>query len=116
MLVQSKGLGGGREPIIQLNQNPPINYCRPSVDPMLVSVADTYTKGVLAVILTGMGHDGLDGCTYVQKLGGMVMAQDEASSVVWGMPGVVAKAGLVETLLPPDALGALVAERIGYHA
>jgi len=65
---------------------------------------------VLAVILTGMGQDGLAGCRELVAAGGAVLAQDEASSVVWGMPGAVARAGLARELLPPDRMGARVAQ------
>jgi two-component system, chemotaxis family, protein-glutamate methylesterase/glutaminase len=91
--------------VIRLNQGPQENYCRPSVDPMLRSLVDVYRGRVLAVILTGMGHDGLAGCKAVVEAGGSVFAQDEASSVVWGMPGAVAKAGLCTEVLPLDEIG-----------
>jgi two-component system chemotaxis response regulator CheB len=71
---------------------------------MLRSLATACNGPVLAVILTGMGQDGLEGCRAVAAAGGMVLAQDEASSVVWGMPGAVARAGLARALLPPEAL------------
>lgn len=85
---------------IELNQEPPENSCRPSVDVMFRSVASVYGNSVLAVILTGMGQDGLYGCKDLVERGSRVFAQDEASSVVWGMPGFVARAGLSEKLLP----------------
>ena len=83
-----------------LNQDPPENSCRPSVDVMLRSVAQVYRSNSLAVILTGMGQDGLRGCTRIREVGGRVLIQDEATSVVWGMPGYVAKAGLAEKTVP----------------
>jgi two-component system chemotaxis response regulator CheB len=95
----------GRPPVIRLNQEPPENYCRPSVDPMLRSMIGVYGSRVLAVILTGMGQDGLKGCQELVLAGGTVIAQDEASSVVWGMPGAVANAGLCSAILPLDAIG-----------
>ncbi len=85
---------------IRLSEAPPENFCRPSVDPMLRSLAEVYGGRVLAVILTGMGHDGLKGCEAVVRAGGNVVAQDEPSSVVWGMPGAAAKAGLCSAVLP----------------
>lgn len=85
---------------IRLNQGPPENFCRPSVDPMLKSLCELYGSGVLAMILTGMGSDGLDGCRHVIQNGGHVMAQDEESSAVWGMPGAVARAGLCFDVAP----------------
>ncbi|WP_202526107.1 protein-glutamate methylesterase/protein-glutamine glutaminase [Sneathiella litorea] len=86
--------------VIELNQEPPENYCRPSVDPMLRSLADVYGRHVLAVILTGMGQDGLDGCKKLAESGAVVIGQDEETSVVWGMPGAVANAGLCNKVLP----------------
>jgi len=83
---------------------------------MLRSAVQACGGKVLAVILTGMGHDGLEGCRAVAAAGGTVLAQDEASSVVWGMPGAVARAGLPALLAPPEVLAeritALAAERI----
>jgi len=92
-------------PVIRLTKEPPENYCRPSVDPMLTSIVDLYGSAVLAVILTGMGHDGLRGCRAVVAAGGSVMAQDQATSVVWGMPGAVANAGLCSSILPIEEIG-----------
>lgn len=79
---------------IRLSDGPPENFCRPAVDPMLRSLAGIYGDRVLTVILTGMGADGLEGCRQLVGAGGHVFAQDEASAVVWGMPGAVARAGL----------------------
>jgi two-component system chemotaxis response regulator CheB len=87
-------------PVIRLNQNPQENFCRPAVDPMLRSLAEVYGPGVLAVILTGMGADGAKGCEAVAQAGGRFVVQDEATSVVWGMPGAAAKTGLAERILP----------------
>jgi two-component system chemotaxis response regulator CheB len=83
-----------------LNQDPPENSCRPAVDVLLRSVAAAFGPGALTVILTGMGQDGLRGCEAVREAGGQVLAQDEATSVVWGMPGAVARAGLADRVLP----------------
>lgn len=85
--------------------------CLPSVDPMLSSAADVVGAGALAVILTGMGKDGLEGSRRLIEAGGAVMAQNEATSAVWGMPRVVTEAGLVCAVLPPDALARRVAVR-----
>jgi two-component system chemotaxis response regulator CheB len=90
---------------IRLNQDAPENYCRPSVDPMLRSLIPVYGSRVLALILTGMGRDGLEGCRAVAAAGGAVMAQDEATSAVWGMPGAVATAGLCFGVLPLAEIG-----------
>jgi two-component system chemotaxis response regulator CheB len=100
----------------RITTDPPENFCRPAVDPMLRSAAQATRGRVLAVILTGMGHDGLQGCRAVAAAGGQVLAQDEASSVVWGMPGAVVRAGLPAWVAPPEALAeriaAMAAERI----
>jgi two-component system chemotaxis response regulator CheB len=88
------------KPVIRLNQDPPESYCRPAVDPMLRSLSKVYGAGLLVVILTGMGSDGSRGCQAVIAAGGSVIAQDEATSVVWGMPGSVATAGLCTAVLP----------------
>lgn len=102
--------------LARLTTDPPENFCRPAVDPMLRSAVQATKGRVLAVILTGMGHDGLEGCRAVAAGGGQVLAQDEASSVVWGMPGAVARAGLPAWVAPPEALAdriaAIAAERI----
>lgn len=95
----------GAVPIVRLNQEPPENYCRPAVDPMLRSAAAVYGTGVLAVILTGMGHDGARGCEAVTEAGGRFIAQDEASSVVWGMPGAAVATGLAQNILPLNEIG-----------
>jgi two-component system chemotaxis response regulator CheB len=87
-------------PFLRLTQTPPENYCRPAADPMLRSVASIYGASTLAVVLTGMGEDGRRGCEEVRRRGGRVIAQDEATSVVWGMPGAVVNAGLANRVLP----------------
>jgi len=86
--------------IIKLNTNPPENFCRPAVDPMLRSMAKIYGSRMLIVILTGMGADGQKGSAVAVDAGASVVAQDEATSVVWGMPGAVATAGLCSAVLP----------------
>ncbi len=86
--------------VFRLSKAPPENFCRPAVDPMLRSLAKVFGPRVLSVILTGMGHDGLGGGEAVTKAGGTVIAQDEATSVVWGMPGAVATAGICSAVLP----------------
>lgn len=86
--------------VIALNQDAPENFCRPAVDPMLRSLVSVYGKKILAVILTGMGSDGAKGCQMVADAGGVVIAQDEPSSVVWGMPGAAAAAGVCTRILP----------------
>ncbi len=94
---------GGRV-IATLTQDPPENSCRPAVDVMLRSVVACYGPRVLSVILTGMGQDGLRGSEAVHDAGGRVFAQDEASSVVWGMPGFVARSGIANSVLPLDRI------------
>jgi len=96
MVVEQKGV----DKVIRLNKNPPENFCRPSVDPMLRSISACYGRKVLVVILTGMGSDGMKGGHVVVEAGGNVIAQDEASSVVWGMPGAAATAGICCAVLP----------------
>lgn len=92
--------GGPATAVLRLDQGPPENFCRPAVDPMLRSIIQVWGGRALAVILTGMGHDGQKGCAALVEAGGTVVAQDEASSVVWGMPGAVARAGLCSAVLP----------------
>lgn len=86
--------------VIRLTKEPPENFCRPAVDPMFRSVAQAFGAGVLGVILTGMGSDGTKGARAVVEAGGSVIAQDEATSVVWGMPGAAAAAGVCSAVLP----------------
>jgi two-component system chemotaxis response regulator CheB len=90
----------GAPATIHLTQDAPENHCRPSVDTLFRSAAHVYGAGVLAVVLTGMGYDGLDGSRIVLEQGGSVLAQDQATSTVWGMPGAVAQAGLAYKVLP----------------
>jgi two-component system chemotaxis response regulator CheB len=87
-------------PVIALSDGPLVNFCRPAVDPLFASAAQVWGPNVLAVILTGMGSDGMRGAGEVVAAGGSVIAQDEASSVVWGMPGAAAHAGVCAAVLP----------------
>lgn len=98
---------------VALSQAAPENFCRPAVDPLFRSVARLYGAHALAVVLTGMGSDGREGARVIREVGGTVLAQDEATSVVWGMPGAVTQAGLATTVLPLDAIGVEVMTRIG---
>jgi two-component system chemotaxis response regulator CheB len=93
-------------------QGPAENSCRPAVDVLFRSVADVYKPHVLAVEMTGMGQDGLRGCERIREFGGQILAQDQATSVVWGMPGFVANAGLADKVLPLDELGTEIIRRI----
>jgi len=92
--------GGGVR--VFLDQSPPQNSCRPAVDALFTSIGEVYGGAVIAAILTGMGQDGLRGAEILKAQGASVLAQDEASSVVWGMPGAVVNAGLADRVLPLD--------------
>lgn len=94
----------------RLSQTPPENYCRPSVDPMMRSLVNIVGGRVFAVMLTGMGSDGLSGFRKVVEAGGTVIAQDEETSVVWGMPGAVANAGICAAVLPLPRLAPYVVQ------
>jgi two-component system chemotaxis response regulator CheB len=95
----------GAMPILRLNQEPPENFCRPAVDPMFRTAAQVFGSGALGVILTGMGSDGALGCEALARAGGHFIVQDEATSVVWGMPGAAAATGLAGGVLPLDQIG-----------
>ena len=90
--------------VCDLDQEEPVNFCRPSVDVLFNSAVKQFGGHVLAVILTGMGKDGLDGATAIKEKGGIVMAQDKVSSSVWGMPGAVCEAGLATVIGTPKTL------------
>jgi two-component system chemotaxis response regulator CheB len=98
--------------VLRTNQGPRENYCRPAVDVLFRSVAQTYGINSLGVILTGMGQDGLKGSEALCLAGASVIIQDEASSVVWGMPGFVARAGLAEKILPLNQIAAEINRRV----
>ncbi|WP_435746878.1 protein-glutamate methylesterase/protein-glutamine glutaminase [Nocardioides sp. SYSU DS0663] len=98
--------------VARLSQEPPENYCRPAVDVLFRSAVDTVGGAALAVVLTGMGSDGCRGAELLVEAGGSVVAQDQATSVVWGMPGAVAGAGLVEQLLPLPDIAPEIVRRI----
>ncbi len=95
----------GQNVVVHLDDGPPENYCRPSVNPMLRSLMPIYGNRILTVILTGMGADGSQVCAELAKEGAPVIAQDEATSTVWGMPGAVAMAGLCNAVIPPEEIG-----------
>ena len=97
---------------VRLHSQEPLQHCRPAVDYLFLSAARTYGAGVLAVVLTGMGSDGLDGARAVHNCGGIVLAQDEATSAVWGMPGRVAEAGIAAAILPLEGLAREINQRI----
>ena len=94
----------GTHMCVGINQDPPEKSCRPAVDVLFRSAAKAYGDRVLAVVLTGMGQDGLLGCEAIKRAGGKVIVQDQATSVVWGMPGAVANAGIADQVLPLDKL------------
>jgi two-component system chemotaxis response regulator CheB len=94
----------GRGPHTALTQDPPENFCRPAVDPLFRSAVAAYDGAVLGVVLTGMGSDGRLGAGVIREAGGTVLAQDQATSVVWGMPGAIAQAGLADETLPLDRI------------
>ncbi len=91
---------------VALDDGPLINFCRPAVDPMFSSAAETWGNWNLALVLTGMGSDGTRGAADIVAAGGCVVAQDESTSIVWGMPGSVAKAGFCSAVLPIDQIAA----------
>lgn len=91
-------------PTIRLNDDPPENYCRPAVDQLFRSAAAVFGGATLGVVLTGMGHDGLAGGRVIVEQGGTIIAQDEETSIVWGMPGAVSNAGLASAVLPLDKM------------
>lgn len=98
--------------VCHLSDTAPENFCKPAVDPMLRSLEALFKDKVLVVILTGMGHDGLKGSRDLARLGANIMAQDEASSVVWGMPGAVATAGLCTDILSIEDIGLAASRRL----
>lgn len=98
--------------VLNLNQEPPENSCRPAVDVLFRSVAKTYGSNVLAVVMTGMGSDGARGATHICEAGGEIVVQDEASSVVWGMPGAVVSAGLAAKICPLQEISQEIVRRV----
>ncbi len=104
-MVAENGVNGNK---LRLTQNEPENYCRPAVDPMLRSLAPLYGSRLLVIILTGMGTDGCKGAKTVVAGGGSVIAQDEETSIVWGMPGAVATAGVCSAVLPVSDIASYV--------
>ncbi len=109
MIVKKNDAG---QLVLHLDDGPQENFCKPAVDPMLRSLIPFYGRDILTVILTGMGSDGMLGAKTVTETGGYVYAQDQATSVVWGMPGAVAMAGICSQVLPIKEIGGAVAKRV----
>jgi two-component system chemotaxis response regulator CheB len=105
MLIEAPG----GLPMIAISDQPPVNFCKPAVDPLFESVARLFGAASLAVVLTGMGTDGARGSAKIADAGGSVIAQDAATSVVWGMPGTAAHLGVCAAVLPLDEIGRTVA-------
>jgi len=108
-LVVARDAAGVR---VAVNQEPAENSCRPAADVLFRSIAKVFGPAALGVVLTGMGQDGLRGCEAIRAAGGRVVVQDEATSVVWGMPGAVARAGLADRVLPLAQIAAEIVRRV----
>jgi two-component system, chemotaxis family, protein-glutamate methylesterase/glutaminase len=102
----------GRDVVVNLNQDPPENSCRPAVDVLFRSVAQVYGANALGVVMTGMGTDGARGAAQIREAGGEILVQDEASSVVWGMPGAVVNAGMADKICPLPEISQEVVRRV----
>lgn len=109
MVIGKQGL----DTCVLLNDLPPVNFCKPAVDPLFESAVPIFGAAILSCVLTGMGHDGAAGATRIANGGGSVIAQDEESSVVWGMPGAVAQAGAASEILPLDQIGGKIVRILG---
>jgi two-component system chemotaxis response regulator CheB len=108
MTVKRAGVGSR----LELNQDAPENSCRPAVDVLFRSVAQVFGTSVLGVVMTGMGSDGVIGAQHIREKGGEVIIQDEASAVVWGMPGLVFASGQADAVYPLDQLGQEITRRV----
>ena len=115
--LELRGSGSASGPAtLHLHQGPAENHCRPAVDVLFRSAARVFGPAVLAVVLTGMGSDGLNGARMIRQQGGSVLAQDQASSTVWGMPGAVAGAGLADRIVPLEGMAAEIVRLAGRSA
>ena len=103
---------GARPNTIRLHQGPALNSCRPSADYLFRSAARVYGEGALALVMTGMGSDGFEGSLAVREAGGTVLAQDQASSAVWGMPGRVVQSGVARAAIPLAGLADALMQRV----
>ena len=92
-------------PFLHTYDGPMVNFCKPAVDPLFESIASIYGRAALALVLTGMGHDGAHGAKQIADAGGSVIAQDRSTSVVWGMPGAAVEAGACAAILPLEEIG-----------
>jgi two-component system chemotaxis response regulator CheB len=101
--------------VLRLHDGPPENSCRPAVDVLFRSVAAIYGGAVLGVVMTGMGQDGLRGCEIIRENHGHIVVQDEATSVVWSMPGSVAKAGYAAKVIPVNQIAGEITRCVGEH-
>ncbi len=106
--------GAGANVVIATDDGPPENSCKPAVDTLFRSAVKAWGGRLVGVILTGMGQDGLAGCRSIAEAGGPVIVQDENSSVVWGMPGAVARAGLASAVLALSDIGGAIVQRVGF--
>jgi two-component system chemotaxis response regulator CheB len=107
------GARASSQATLHLSQGQQENHCRPAADVLFRSASQVYGAGVLALVLTGMGADGMLGCRMIREYGGSVLAQDQASSTVWGMPGAVANAGLAHKVLPLSGIASEILRIIG---
>ena len=110
MLSEAEPVGSGMR--VRLHQQKPLNHCMPAVDYLFFSAARMYGAGTLALVMTGMGADGLKGARAVHESGGTVLAQDEATSAVWGMPARVSEAGIASATLPLWGIASALKERV----
>jgi two-component system, chemotaxis family, protein-glutamate methylesterase/glutaminase len=101
--------------VLRLDQAPREQSCRPSVDVLFRSVAQQYGCQAVGVVLTGMGKDGQNGCEHLKHAGSFVIAQDEATSIVWGMPGAIVSAGLADSVLPAKSIVPAILKEVGHH-
>ncbi|WP_158945035.1 chemotaxis response regulator protein-glutamate methylesterase [Granulicella sp. S190] len=112
LMDRKTGSIAGRDSRIRLHQREPLNHCMPAVDYLFFSAARMYGASALALVMTGMGADGLDGARAIHECGGVVLAQDEYSSAVWGMPGKVTEAGIASATLPLAEIAGALQQRV----